>query len=183
MKKIKILLIILSITHLGYGQTWKAGIGLQSLAQPFAGGLFELDYNVSQNATFETLSRLSLGYRINSPKHESVGLELYRGYRIKFNKSFYMEQTLGLGAVYSIYEDKYWYKNNWDNLIGTGPKGRTIDIRPSITLGLGYHYGGSEGTLNHLWIRPKVFWQLPTNNPANPDFTLLIGFSRSLKTN
>lgn len=180
MKKYTFIILLLSFTKLAVSQTWKAGIGVQTLSQPLAGIFIEADHNKTQSNKFETLTRLSIGYRNQTSAHKSLNVEVHRGYRLKIGGSYYVEQTLGFGAMYSFYSDQYWYEDEWYNLIYTGNNSRTLDVTPSASVGLGRYFGGNQGNLNHVWIRPKAFLQLPANNPSNVNFTLQIGYSRSL---
>jgi len=180
MKKLTLITILSAIATLGFGQTWKLGMGVQTFTRPLSGILIEADHNQVQNERFETITRLSLGYRKQTLEHSSIGIELSRGFRLKINSNLYVEQAVGLGTMHSFYTDHYWYTSEWYNLIYTGKKGRTFDVVPSAAIGVGYHFGGEMANANHLWVRPKVFLQLPSNNPSNPYFTLQIGYSRSL---
>lgn len=180
MKNLTIILILLLSAKITSGQAWKAGAGIQTHSQPFAGAFLELEYNASQNSSFGVISRLSLGYRNQTEKHNAFTAELTRGFRLNVGGSFYVEQNLGVGVMHSYYKDRYWHENDWHNLFATGAKGRTFDIAPSVSLGIGREFGGVDGKTNNLWVRPKVFWQLPSNNPSNPNFTLQFGYSRNL---
>ncbi|MFY0644325.1 MAG: hypothetical protein JXR19_07645 [Bacteroidia bacterium] len=180
MKKTTLIIVLLASVNLAMSQTWKAGLGIQTFSQPFAGVFIEADYNQAENNKFETITRFSLGFRSQTIEHKSVNLEIHRGYRLRFRNSFYVEQTVGLGVMQSFYSESYWYKNDWHNLIYVGKSGRTLDVMPSVSIGLGHYFGGENGDHNHVWIRPKAFFQLPNNNPSNVNFTLQFGYSISL---
>ena len=180
MKKLIIFTFILSSANFCLGQTWKLGVGLQTHPETFSGVFTEIEHSNVHNPNFNTVSRLALGYRIQSEQHKAATLEVHRGFQVHFGKRFYAEQIVGLGIMYSFYSERYWYENNWYNLIYTGSKARTFDVMPSVSVGLGYRFGEETLQNNHVWIRPKVFWQLPSNNPSNPNFTMQVGYSRSI---
>lgn len=180
MKRITLFILLVNSMITGRCQSWQLGVGVQTFSQPFSGMVAELEHAKLQNPSFATLSRIDLGYRIQTAQHQAATLELHRGFQYHLNKSLFVEQTFGLGIMYSFYQSAYWYKNDWYQLIYTGKNARTVDVIPSVTLGIVHPFGGEEHTLNSVWIRPKIFWQLPSNNPANPNFTAQIGFSRRL---
>lgn len=180
MKKLIILILLLSFSSYGFSQTWRLGVGMQTHPMLFSGAFAEIEHSKSHNPSFNTVSRLTLGYRIQSEEHQAATLGVHRGFQLQIGKGFYTEQIVGLGIMYSFYSTRYWHENSWYNLIYTGSNARTLDVIPSVSLGLGYQFGEASDQLNQVWIRPKVFWQIPSNNPSNPYFTLQMGYSRSI---
>ena len=58
-----------------------------------------------------------------------------------------------------------------------------IDFMPSIQLGVGYNLGAKDQQTHCLWLKPKIFWQLPFNNLALPHLAVQAGYTLNLKTN
>ena len=182
MKQLITFLIILLSAIYSHAQNWQWGLGIQSNPQIVSGVFLELEHQKIHNDHFTSLTQMSLQFRVQTELHKAAGLELSRGYRLQIGKGFYTEQYCGVGAMLSFYSQRYWYENDWHNVVYTGSNARTFDITPFLSVGVGKQFGGENGQLNSLWTRPKVFWQLPTNNPSNPYFTLQIGYSRKLGT-
>jgi len=156
------------------------GIASQANLKTITGFSLEFERLNQLSENFSLASRVGLGFFKPSSGQQSFTFELQRGFKYNLSEQFHIEQFFGLGIMYSRYESKYWYENDWHNLIYTGQNATSFDYIPSIATGLGYCFG-KDGSLNNiLWVRPKVYWQLTTNLPSQPNFLFQIGYSRKL---
>jgi hypothetical protein len=121
---------------------------------------------------------MDIGFYLG-PERDILYTDLHRGYRYSFKKKWFVEQAFGLGMMVSFYSDVPVYEAENGNA-GYFPNGRGMDLMPSVSFGAGYKIGGKNGYHSHVWIRPKVYWQIPFNHPSQPNFGLQVGYTRAL---
>jgi hypothetical protein len=56
-----------------------------------------------------------------------------------------------------------------------------FDVMPSIELGLGYRFLQAGAGNSLIYLRPKVYWQIPFNNLAAPHVAVQVGYTHTVK--
>jgi hypothetical protein len=128
------------------------------------------------------LTRLDLGFYNHPRNHAAVFLDISRGSRRYLNNGIFFEQFLGIGTMAEYYNEDVWHIDNNGNAVEVSRFGN-FNFMPSVTLGTGYRFQSDRKKQQLLWLRPRIFWQLPFNNLALPHFALLAGYTFTIKTN
>ena len=95
---------------------------------------------------------------------------------LRFNEKIVGPQTF---ESYGQFDSDRTGSNNGN--IGFFPSGKGWDLLPSVTLGAGYNVEWKNGATGKFWCRPKIFWKIPFDNPAQPKFALQLGYSHRIK--
>ena len=184
MKKLVILsAIILGIFTDGYAQrNFSLGGAYLGSSLTSPGFLMELEYEKAHSEQFSIPVQLHAGFYNDREDNNVLFTDIHRGFRKTFNNGLFVEQSFGVGVMLSFYKDKPYYEAENGNA-GYFPNGRGVDILPSITIGAGYNLPGKNGSKGRIWCRPKIYWQMPFDQPSQPKFALQIGYSHLITSN
>jgi hypothetical protein len=167
-----------TVLQLQAQKSWLLGAGYFGSGNQSHGGLIELEYEIFQSTRLSTVNRLDIGFYLG-PDQDVVYTDLHRGYRFSITEKWYAEQSFGLGMMVSFYSDVPVYEAENGNA-GYFPNGRGIDLLPSISFGTGYRINGKNGYISSIWVRPKIYWQIPFHLPSQPNFGLQVGYTHML---
>lgn len=178
----KILVLACVILSLGaFGQMNKnigGGYFGHTLTHPGIVLEFELEKKITEKMSLPF--RFDLGYYRHPRNHDGLFFDFNFGSRRYFENGLFIEQSIGIGFLETIMnEDVFEVDDN--GTVTSVSKFNEPDFMPSITLGLGYNMTKSKETLNALWIRPKIFWQVPHKSSAVFHPVVQFGFTHGLK--
>lgn len=129
-----------------------------------------------------SFTRIDLGFYTHPRSHNAVFLDFNRGFRRYAGNGLFFEQSIGVGTLTSFYNEEVWHIDDKGNAIKVSRFGN-FSFMPSVTLGIGYSFRNSMERQKLIWLRPKIFWQIPYNNSALPHLALQVGYTFTLKTN
>lgn len=184
--KIKTALILLVIiasrlsttaqTNFNYG----GGYFGETITYP--GIIVELEREKFHADYFSTPVKLNIGFYNHPRSHNALFLDIHEGFRrYSKTKKWYFEQSVGFGIMLSFYNEDVWHVDDQGN-VTTVSKFANLDYMPSITFGVGYNLTPNKNSSNFLWLRPKVFWQIPFNSLALPHLAIQLGYTRTFKS-
>lgn len=145
------------------------------------GFLLEFEYEKHQTDNLSLPLRSDLGF-FSSSEYNALIIDIHQGYRRYFNSGLFVEQSIGLGIISTIYKiESIWYIDKYGNVIRYRD-GMNIGFMPSVTMGLGYNLSKNEQSKNLIWIRPKVYWNFLIRGLNIPYWALQIGYTYNFKT-
>ena len=179
-------LIIISALFLGifvHGNAQRnvsIGGGISGSSLTSAGFLFEVEFNKIYSENFSRPRQVHAGLYIDKEGNNVLFTDYHKGYRLTFQNGLFIEQSFGIGVMLTSYKE-YPYYNADNGNIGFFPSGKGFDVLPSVMFGAGYNVEWKNGSAGTIWCKPKVFWKLPFDNPAQPKFALQLGYSHTIK--
>lgn len=182
MKKRNVLIaLFIGLTSLCFAQKkLNVGLGYFGETLSYPGVVGELEYEKVYTEKFSIPLKANIGFYSHPRSHNAMFLDVHEGLRRYFRQGkWYAEQHIGIGLMASFYNEEVWH-------VDEGGRARTIsnfgniDFMPSVSFGLGYNLTPNRESSNYIWIRPKIFWQLPYNNLALPHLAFQIGYSYNL---
>jgi hypothetical protein len=134
----------------------------------------ELETMYSEKASLPL--RVDLGFYSHPRYHDGIFLDVNYGFRRYFQSGLFLEQSIGIGLLQTrINSDAVYNVDDSGNATETG-RFYAPDIMPSLTLGIGYQLSAQ----NKIWLRPKLFWQVPHKTSSNYHVAVQIGFTHQL---
>ncbi len=182
MKRLSLIFLLYAIGNLAFSQTRiNLGGGYFGETGTYPGVVAEFEIEKFQSEKYSTPFRANIGYYSHPRSHNAIFLEALYGTRRYFNSGFFIEHALGLGVMFSFYPEDVWHVND-DGTIVRVSNWANPDILPSLTFGAGYNFGKGTDKNNLIWARPKISWQMPYNNLAQPHIALQVGFTHTIKS-
>ena len=120
------------------------------------------------------------GVYVHPRNHYGTFLEAGTGFRQYTRSGLFFEERLALGVLQTFLHSDAVYEVDESGLVSQGSRSNPPDFMPSISLGFGYNFSQGEGKQNLLWIRPKLFFQMPHKTFANYHMAVQVGFTHSL---
>ena len=157
-----------------------AGIGFIGGSNGQSGLVLEFEYEKMYTDDFSLPLRLDVGM-ISHQDYNSLVIDIHKGFRKYFKSGFLVEQSLGLGLLSMSNKTGYdWYKDDYGHVLRYGDNA-VWGLIPSVTLGAGYNLTAKKGTLNMIWIRPKIYWNLAFESLDTPSAQVQFGFTKNFK--
>lgn len=128
------------------------------------------------------LTHIDIGFYNHFRNNAGIFLDISRGSRRYLKNGLFFEQFLGIGTLANYYNEDVWHVDDNGNAVRVSRFGN-FNFMPSATLGAGYKFHSPRKKQQLIWLRPKIFWQLPFNNLALPHFALQAGYTLTIKTN
>ena len=150
-----------------------------SLTSP--GFLMELEFEKIHSEHFSIPIQLHAGFYNEREGNNVLFTDIHRGFRKSFSNGLFLEQSFGMGLMLSFFKDSPYHEAENGNA-GYYPKGRGVDILPSVTVGAGYNLPWENGSMGKIWCKPKIYWQMPFDKPSQPKFALQIGYSHTISS-
>jgi hypothetical protein len=139
---------------------------------------FELEHSYSERASLPI--RFDLGAYVHPRSHYGLFLDANVGFRQYFNSGFFVEEGIGAGIFQSWLHSDQVYEVDDTGAVTETSRINPPDFMPSLTLGLGYNLTRDSEKRNLIWLRPKLYWQVPHKTTATYNFALQVGFTRTL---
>lgn len=170
------LLFLLTYSSVYAQKNLNLGLGYFGETATHPGLVAHLEVEKSQSKKVSTLFRTDVGAYVHARNHVGAFVDVHAGLRRYRPSGIFTEQYLGLGTMLSFLNGDGVFQRDENGNIRRASSFANLDIMPSVTLGIGYNFSQDSGSANLLYLRPKVFWQLPFNNLALPHFALQVGF-------
>jgi len=138
----------------------------------------EMEYMYSDNASLPI--RLDVGFFVHPRNQTGLFLDLNAGFRRYFKSGLFLEESVGIGVLQSFLHSDGVFQVDESGGISEGSIVNPVDFMPSLTLGIGYNLTQDSGKQNLIWIRPKIYWQLPHKLKSTYNFALQIGFTHTI---
>lgn len=184
MKKIYITIIGIFISIAGINAQTHLNIGGgyfgQNITYPGFVLEAEMEQMFSENASIPV--RLDLGFNFHPRHSTSLFLDLNIGFRRYFKSGLFLEESIGIGVLKTYVQSDAVYKVDDSGNVSEASRANPVDFMPSLTLGIGYNLTQGSGKQNLIWLRPKVYWQVPHKTLSTYNFALQVGFTHTIKS-
>jgi len=184
MKKIYITIvgIIVAITGLSAQTNVNIGGGYFGKHGTYPGLVIEaeLEHMFSEQASLPI--RLDAGFSVQPRQSTGIFLDLNAGFRRYFKSGFFLEESVGIGVLETFLQSDAVYKVDDSGIPSETSRANPLQFMPSLTLGLGYNLTQGSGKQNLIWLRPKVYWEVPHWELSTYSFALQIGFTHTIST-
>ena len=184
MKKQYIIVLSLFVLTLGVAAQTNFNIGGgyfgQTVTYPGLVIEAELEHMFSEKASLPI--RADLGFFVH-PRHSyGLFLDLNAGFRRYYKSGIFLEESIGVGVLQSFLHSDGVYKVDDSGIVSDASRALPVDFMPSLTLGVGYNLTQGSGKQNLIWLRPKIYWQLPHKTESTYNFALQVGFTHTIKS-
>jgi hypothetical protein len=122
------------------------------------------------------------GAYLHPRNHYGVFLEAGAGLRQYLPSGLFFEERMGLGVLQTFLHSDAVYEVDESGQVNEGSRSNQPDFMPSVSLGLGYNFSQGEGKQNLLWIRPKLYFQMPHKTFSNYHLALQVGYTFTLRS-
>ncbi len=182
MKTLHITIAILALYTVTAGAQTRFNLGGgyfgHTLTHPGVVVEFEMEHSYSERASLPV--RIDLGAFVHPRSHYGLFLDVNTGFRQYFRSGLFVEEGIGAGIFQSwLHSDKV-YEVSDDGIVSESSRINPPDFMPSLTLGLGVNLTRDSGKRNLIWLRPKLYWQVPYKTTSTYNFALQVGFTRTL---
>jgi hypothetical protein len=182
-KQYIICLIILALfSGLQAQINYNLGVGYfgQTLTHPGVVLEAEIEYKYSEVASIPL--RLDVGFFVHPRNQTGLFLDLNTGMRRYFKSGLFLEESIGIGILQSFIHSEGVFKVDESGSVTEASRANPVDFMPSLTLGIGYNLTRHSGKQNLIWLRPKVYWQLPHKMKSTYNFALQVGYTHTIKS-
>lgn len=184
MKKLYIIaLSILAVATGAFAQTnFNIGGGYfgQTVTHPGIVLEAELEKTFSDRASIPI--RVDLGFYVHPRNHYGLFLDLNAGFRRYFESGLFLEESIGIGILQPFLHSDGVFQVDESGIVSEASRVNPPDLMPSLTLGLGYNLTKDSGKQNLIWLRPKIYWQMPYKTTSTYNFAVQVGFTHTIKT-
>lgn len=149
-----------------------AGYFGQTITHP--GIVLECSYEKFYSEKVSLPLRLNLGFYSHPRNHNGLFLDINYGFRRHFKNGIFLEESIGIGVLETIINSDGVYEVDDNGNIDDASSFNEPDFSPSLTIGIGYNVTENQNKQNLIWIRPKIYWQIPhkTSSTFNPAIQL-----------
>ncbi len=182
MKALSSIVFVLGLYAMSAGAQTRLNLGGgyfgQTLSHPGVVLEFELEHSYSERASVPV--RFDLGAYVHPRYHTGLFLDANVGFRQYFRSGLFVEEGIGAGILESwVHSDQVYMVDDAGSVTETS-RINPPDFMPSLTLGLGYNLTRDSEKGNLIWLRPKIYWQVPYKNSSTYNFALQVGFTHTL---
>lgn len=149
----------------------------ETLTHP--GAVFNAEVGNRLSDRYEVIHSLDVGFYIHPRSHLALFFGLNAGLRRSFG-SFFLEHSLGAGAMLSWYNGDGVFHVDKNGSVRRASRFGNIDFMPSVNFGIGKKLLKDQSAL--IYVRPKLFWQVPYNNLAQYRVAVQGGFIKTINT-
>ena len=175
--------ILIACSSITFGQTrLNVGGGYFGHTLSYPGIVLEaeLEKMFSENASIPI--RTDLGFYVHPRNQYGIFFDLNAGFRQYFNSGLFVEESIGAGFLQAFLHSDGVYEVDDEGVVSEGSRSIPMDFMPSFTLGIGYNLSQGSGKQNLIWLRPKIFWQLPHKRLSTYNFALQVGYTHTIKS-
>ena len=184
MKKIYISIIGIFIALLGMDAQVNVNIGGGYFGKhaTYSGLVLEteMEYMFSEKASLPL--RLDLGFYVQPRQSTGIFLDLNAGFRRYFKSGFFLEESVGIGVLETFLHSDAVYMVDDSGDVSEASRANPPQLMPSITLGFGYNLSQGSGKQNLIWMRPKVYWEVPHWELSTYSFAIQVGFTHTISS-
>lgn len=182
MKRVYItVLIVMAIIWNSHAQTnLNVGAGYFGQTVSHPGVVLEVEWEQMQSDKASLPLRLDLGIYVHPRNHTGILLDINHGFRQYFKSGIFLEESIGAGVLFRILHTDAVYEVNDAGDVSETTKIDKPDFAPSLTLGLGYNLTKNTDQKNLIWLRTKMYWQLPHKTTSTWNPAIQLGFTHTL---
>lgn len=171
----------MSLSSLNAQSRLNIGAGYFGHTITHPGVVVELEYETYVSSTMSLPFRLDVGFYHHPRNRNALFLDVNYGFRRYFKSGLFIEQSIGIGILGSALNTDVFAVDD-DGNVSEGSRLNEPQFMPSLTVGIGYNLTkNKENTLNLIWLRPKISWEIPHKTTANFSPALQIGFTHQIK--
>ena len=126
--------------------------------------------------------RVDMGFYVQPRQSTGIFLDLNAGFRRYFSSGLFLEESVGLGVLETFLHSDAVYSVDDSGNVSEDSRANPPVFMPSITLGFGYNLSQGSGKQNLIWLRPKVYWEVPHWQLSTYAFALQVGFTRTISS-
>jgi hypothetical protein len=184
MKKFHYIAIaLISISSLAFGQTRiNVGGGYFGHTLTYPGIVLEAEVEKMFGKNASIPLRADLGLYVHPRNQYGLFFDLNAGFRQYFKSGLFVEESIGAGFLQTFLHSDGVYEINDEGLVTEVSRSIPMDFMPSLTLGVGFNLTQRSGKQNLIWVRPKLFWQIPHKSLSTYNFALQFGFTHTIKS-
>ena len=139
----------------------------------------ELEHMFTKGASLPLYA--SLGAYVHPRNHYGAFVEVGTGFRQYFSSGLFFEERVGIGMLQTWLNSDAVYHVDESGQVRNASRINQADFMPSVSIGLGYDLSHRKDGKNLIWIRPKLYFQMPYKTMTNYHLALQLGFTRTLK--
>lgn len=184
MKRIYITLVVLIIaTYSTQAQrNFNVGAGYFGHTLTYPGLVLEAEWESAFEGKAALPLRINLGFFNHKRNSTGIFADVNYGFRQYFKSGIFLEESIGVGALVSLLNNDATYQVTESGEVIEVSNFSTVDFMPSVSFGLGYKFSSEKIGANAVWLRPKVFWQLPHKSNSTYNAAVQVGFSHTIST-
>lgn len=184
MKKIyiSIFALVLALSGLHAQTNLNLGAGYFGKQITYPGLVLEAEVEHMFSEYVSLPIRLDLGGYVHPRHSTALFLDLNAGFRRYFKSGFFLEESVGVGVLETWLQSDAVYTVDDSGNPSESTRANPPVFMPSITLGLGYNLTQGSGKQNLIWLRPKIYWELPHKTISTYNFALQVGFTHTIKS-
>ena len=138
----------------------------------------ELEHQFTAKASLPVYA--GLGAYLHPRNHYGLFLEAGFGFRQYLRSGLFLEERIGAGILQTFLHSDGVFEVDDSGQVTEGSRVNQVDFMPSVSLGWGYDLSNGKEGRNLIWIRPKLYFQLPYKTTTNYHLALQVGYTRSL---
>lgn len=140
----------------------------------------EVEHMFSEKASLPL--RIDMGLFVQ-PRHSTgVFLDLNAGFRRYFKSGLFLEESVGIGVLETFLQSDAVYQVDDAGNVSEDSRANPPVFMPSLTLGIGYNLTRGSGRQNLIWLRPKIYWEIPHWELSTYAFALQVGYTRTISS-
>ena len=140
----------------------------------------ELEHMFSEKAALPL--RIDMGLFIQ-PRHSTgIFLDLNAGFRRYFKSGLFVEESVGIGVLETFLQSDAVYTVDDAGNVSEDSRANPPVFMPSITLAIGYNLTNGSGKQNLIWLRPKLYREVPHWELSTYAFALQVGFTHTISS-
>jgi hypothetical protein len=184
MKKIYISILLIHMAIMGLDAQRHVNIGGgyfgQTITYPGLVLEVEMEHMFSERTSLPL--RMDVGFYVHPRQSTGVFLDLNAGFRRYFKSGLFLEESVGLGLLQSFLHSDAVYAVDDSGNVSETSRSNPPEFMPSVTFGVGYNLTQGSGKQNLIWLRPKLYWQVPHKTVSAFNFALQVGFTHTIST-
>lgn len=175
MYKIYIASLLLLIFCLkSYGQSdLNIGAGYFGHTITHPGLVLELEREMHYSDKASLPFRIDLGFFNHPRNHTGIFADANVGFRRYYRSGLFLEESIGIGIFEPVLNSDGVYEVNAEGNVTESSRWMEPDFMPSLTLGAGYVFSDRL----KVWVRPKLYWQIPHKKSSTWNPVLQLGVS------
>jgi len=124
--------------------------------------------------------RVDLGFYAHSRYNNGLFLDMNFGFRRYFRSGFFLEESIGFGIIETFLNSDGAFEVDENGTVTEVSTANQPDFMPSVTVGMGYNLTKNSGNRNLIWLRPKIYWQVPHKTSSLFQPALQLGFTHTI---
>jgi len=182
MKKINITIIGIFLAMIGLDAQTNVNIGGGYFGKhgTYPGFVIETEVEHMYSDKASLPLRIDMGLFVQ-PRHSTgIFLDLNAGFRRYFKSGLFLEESVGIGVLETFLQSDAVYQVDESGNVSEDSRANPPVFMPSVSLGIGYNLTQGSGKQNLVWLRPKIYWELPHWELSTYAFALQVGYSRTI---